>query len=212
MKRLAKLIGAVAVAALVAGCSVVSQAGSAVVVGSARMTNDEVASQYAEVRAALGGLTIDGTAADINRQLLSGFVFDQLVDAALAETGLEVTAGEIAAQRAQLVAQLGSEEALNAAAAQSAIPPSQIDRALKFSLAYQALAKHFLDPAAADQATAQNQAEAAAYELVGEKATELGVEVSPRFGRWDPDTMMILGDGTSDVIVTTEQLAQLAAQ
>lgn len=212
MKRLAKLFVAVSVAVVVAGCSVVSQAGSAVVVGGLRMTNDEIAAQQAEVRSALGELTIDGSPADINRQLVTAFVFDQLIDAALAEVGLEVTAGEIAAQRAQLVSQLGSEAALRQAAAQSAIAPSQIDRALKFSLAYQTLTNHFLDPSAADPATAQSEAEAAAYELIGKTAAELGVEVSPRYGRWDPETLMLLGDSASDVVVTMEQLAQLAAQ
>lgn len=211
MKRVVKLVLGVALATVVAGCSVVSQAGAAAVVGGERLTNDVLSARFAEVKDALGTLTVDGTDADINRQIISSFIMGQVIDRALSEAGVEVTAGDIAAQRQQLLTQLGSEQALEAAAAQSAIPASQIDATLKISLGYQALVKHFLDPEQADPAAVQQDAERATLALVSRIAAEAGVEVSPRFGTWDSENLMMLGGGTSDVLITTEQLAQLAA-
>jgi hypothetical protein len=155
-------------------------------------------------------MTIDATPADINRQIVSSFIMGEVVDAALAEAGVVVPDSAVAAQRQQLLARFGSEEALASAAAQSAIAPSQIDRALKLSLAYEYLVKHFTEADAEDPDAAAQSAERKMYALITRMSNEAPVTLSPRYGTWDAENTFIVAGSTSDVLVTLDQLAALA--
>ncbi|MEY3277549.1 MAG: hypothetical protein RLZZ426_35 [Actinomycetota bacterium] len=205
MKSVFKLAATVILIGSVAACGLIDRAGAAAVIGENSMSTDQVIAEYNSVMAALGDQAVPGTPIEINRALLSSYVVATLVDDIILKAGIEIDPAELKVVRAQLIADLGSEEALIAAAASGAVAPQNIDRTLLTTIKFNAIGR-YLDPNGTE--TTQSDASLAA---IVEYAKIVGVEVAPRFGTWSNESLSIAGD-SNDVSITADALAALTGQ
>ena len=166
-------------------------AGAAATYGDGRISEADLNAQVREVLAAQGkplDTSDPGVAAGVLRRMLT----EDLVDMLAASVGVTINQGSIDGMKAQYISQAGSEEAFNASLAQQGVAPSQIDDAIKLNLQAQALGMA-LDPSGTPETQGQ-----AVFSAVGGLSDELGVEISPRYGSWDPMTVSI-GPAIDDV-------------
>ena len=190
-RRLPRSIAAAALLALaVAGLSACDprEAGSAAVVGGHRVTETAV---NHDASAVLKAFEEAGTPAPANatllRALIDRAVDNQLVAVAAQRQGISVSQGQIDTLidenggRAKLSAQFATQDGLW-------LPPGQIDDLARSSLIQIALGNKL---APGGQATA---VDAAVTGYKAELAKDLGVEISPRYGVWDPKTLQITGN------------------
>ena len=162
--------------AVLAGCGTI-KAGSAAIVGDEQLSQVDVTDVAEEVDAELAaaGLELAIPANEVPLYIVASWVDATLVEELASDEGVTVTPGELdafladfdEAQRAQLVAD-------------RALPPSQLDRAVRAFLMQQKLAAQLAPGAGPEEQTA------ALRDAMSETAEELGVSVNPRFGSWDP--------------------------
>jgi hypothetical protein len=194
IRKVAVLVAALS---LLTGCGMTQEAGAAVVIGDQRLTNQQLESRFVSVMDALGDQQAPGTAIDVNRRLISSFVFAVTTTAVAKELGVGATDADIEAQYQSLLQQYGSKEALNAAAAAGATAPETIKTVLRTSANFKLIGLK-LDPAGSTDT--QNLK---AVQALSVKALQLGLEVAPRYGNWDFTTFS-LGDDTT-LSMTLEQ-------
>ena len=164
------------------------EAGSAAVVGSHRVTETSVNHDAALVLAAFDEA---GTPPPGNDMLLRALVVravdNELVGIAAQREGIVVTQGQIDTLinanggRAKLTPAFATRDGLW-------LPPGQVDDLARYALAQVALGNKLApggDAAAVDAAVT-------GYKV--KLAKELGVSISPRYGVWDPKTLLITGN------------------
>ena len=103
------------------------------------------------------------------------------------ELDIQITSSEIAARRAEIVEQVGGEEALPAALVSASIAPEYLEGYLRALLTTQKLGEA-LSMTGVEEAEVQ----ARIQELYVAKINELKIKVSPRYGTWDPATGSII--------------------
>ena len=103
------------------------------------------------------------------------------------ELDIQITSSEIAARRAEIVEQVGGEEALPAALVSASIAPEYLEGYLRALLTTQKLGEA-LSMTGVEEAEVQ----ARIQELYVAKINELKIKVSPRYGKWDPTTGTII--------------------
>ena len=113
------------------------------------------------------------------------------------ELDIQITSSEIAARRAEIVEQVGGEEALPAALVSASIAPEYLDGYLRALLTTQKLGEA-LSMTGVEEAEVQ----ARIQELYVAKINELKIKVSPRYGTWDPETGTIIASVPASDAVT----------
>ena len=211
MKALVKGLALTVVTVVLAGCSVVSMAGAAATVDGLRLSNDEVAASYDAVAKLTAGQGSQFTAAELNRQIVGYFVFSHLVLKLGESQGVDVTDAQLAQYRKSYADQSGGEKKLQVAAAASGIAPDQIDLILRMSMTFDAMVSKYIDPTNEDVQAATDAATNEVYSKLAELAKTVEVEVAPRYGSWSSEQLTMSDLAFSDVVVTTDQLAQMAA-
>lgn len=195
-------IVAVAASVMLAGCAGLGQAGSAATVGEVAISNDTLASETSAVQEQRG--VPAGTAdAALTLSVLQRLIITELVDQAAIDQGVTITPTEIDAATAELEAQLGGVEGLQAAFLDSNISTGQIPRQIELSLQVQKLGAALApdaDPAGQQQALVQ---------YVTGFGLQEGIEVSPRFGTWDAGTLSI-GPPPTDLSTVGDAVDPLA--
>lgn len=113
------------------------------------------------------------------------------------ELDIQITSSEIAARRAEIVEQVGGEEALPAALVSASIAPEYLEGYLRALLTTQKLGEA-LSMTGVEEAEVQ----ARIQELYVAKINELKIKVSPRYGTWDPATGTIIASVPASDAVT----------
>jgi hypothetical protein len=179
------LATALATAVLVlSGCSSAQQAGSAATIGDTRISESHLGAQVQEVLVAQGQ-SPTATNDSLTSQTLARLVTVELVDKLAAEKGVVVTQGQIDEQLAAYEAQAGDRKAVESQFVASGVAPSQIESVVRLNLQAQALGVA-LDP----KGSAEEQGQAV-FDAVVAIGNELGTDVSPRYGTWDPNTLQL---------------------
>ena len=167
------------VAGLLTGCTP-GQVGIAASVGEDRLTvsalQDRTNALLAEVGAAQ---RLSGIAQNL---ALTFFVSSRVVERAAAEQGIEVTAGEVATATAAILDSEQADQILNGAVNRG-VPPSDLERFIRDALLRERIA-----------------ATAPLEEVLTATARETPVQVSPRYGTFDPVTLTVtpqVGGGLS---------------
>jgi hypothetical protein len=165
-------------------------AGQAARVGTAALTVTDVQSRSQEVldiAAAAEATEIDGAA--LNRAQVGTWVRGELSDLAAEREGITITDGEIDRFLDQVVAANGTtlEQLETAIALQDDfwISPSYLDEYVRSFLQQEAVAKALV-PNGSDA-----ERQAALITALTEVGDEAGVDVSPRYGEWDPATGVV---------------------
>jgi hypothetical protein len=204
---ISKKIGLVFAAALLAGCSTLNQAGAAVVVGDERLTIAQLDAYSAEVREVLAA---DGSAGieqsvEFNRIMVQNYVLDQLAALMAAEYGVSATEAQIEAIFQEQVAAVGSEEILYQMAASAGIAPSFLDDYFRSLVNLQNVAAYLGN---GDSDAGLDMAVGALSAITA----EVGVEVSDRYGVWDPQNLLVSPLGNDAVLDLEDYSALISAE
>lgn len=184
MRRVLQAAVLVGALVLTSGCALIDRSGAAAVVDGVRYTDTQLADDFASMSKALGKQAQPGSMEEVNRNFITIFISDRIIQKAIAENGVEVDKATVGKLRRSLEQQLGSEQGLEAFAASKGIAPDQIWTVLRNSVLTTDLGAKLIGGTNTDD---QNSA-ATAY-LAG-LAKTMSIEVSPRFGTWDAGQMV----------------------
>lgn len=183
MKRKVLVVLAIASALVLAGCSNVTMAAK---VGKKEITTKQVQTSINNIlkeRSKFDTTNNQNLAkgAQLNLSVLQFHLYSALFDAIAAGAKLPVTDGDIAKERAALIAQIGSEDKLPMALANASIATEDFPRYLR-SVVIVAKLKQAL-VAAGDTSTDGSGLQ----KVIIAAGKREGVQINPRYGAWDAE-------------------------
>jgi len=113
-------------------------------------------------------------------------IISVVLDQIISEKKITVTAADVAARRAEIITQIGSEADLPKALVSASLAPSNLDKYLKIIL----ISEKLNTLVVSEGATAETAGEAVT-KLVTDTAKKLGVKVNSRYGKWNAATATI---------------------
>jgi hypothetical protein len=176
-------IGLLSISLGLSGCS--SQtAGAAAVVGDQRISESELDTEVQDTLDLQGLSSMDSSneliVSTLN-QLITGILVNELSD----REKITVAQGEIDDLRLQYVAQAGGQEAFEASIGEQGISPGEVDSIISVNLQVAKLGDILSPSGDADAKSAE------VFIAISELSSELGTEVAPRFGTWDPENLSV---------------------
>lgn len=184
-RRRAMIAGLAAAGLLVTGCGDVSP-GAAAVVGDDRISERELTEQVEQVLIAQGR-PVDSSSQALVVTTLDRMITTSLVEQLAEQEGIEVTQGELDATLANYAEASGGQEAFEEALVQQDLAPDDIPEIIRVNILAQKLSFE-LDP----QGSPESQS-AAIFNAVTAFSEQVGTEVSPRYGTWDPVSLAVGG-------------------
>ncbi len=183
--RLAALvcIGVMAATIGLSGCGTPT-AGAAAVVGDQRISEATLNSEVQSVLS-LQGLPATDSSNELITSTLNQMITTILVDELASREKIEVTQGEIDDLRLQYIAQAGGVEAFESQIIQQGIAIDDVDSIIRVNIQVSQLGD-VLSPN-----TEPDAKSAAVFLALSELSSEIGTEVSPRFGTWDPENLTV---------------------
>jgi hypothetical protein len=178
----------VATGLLLTGCSNVDAALS---LGDTKITTEELQTNVDSILAERAKVDTSQMQLESGEPLLRNQLNFRLLILAFSEIekelDIQITSSEIASSRAEIIEQVGGEEALPAALVSASIAPEYLEGYLRALLTTQKLGEA-LSMTGVEEAEVQ----ARIQELFVAKINELKIKVSPRYGTWDPATGTII--------------------
>ncbi len=191
----------VATGLLLTGCSNVDAALS---LGDTKITTAELQGNVDSILAERAKVDTSQMQLDTGETLLRNQLNFRLLLLAFSEIekelDIQITSSEIAASRAEIIEQVGGEEALPGALVSASIAPEYLDGYLRALLTTQKLGE-----ALSQTGVAEAEVQARIQELFVAKINELKIKVSPRYGTWDPATGTIIAAVAASDAVTPSQ-------
>ncbi len=185
------LRGRVALAALatvaalgLSACAGLGEAGSAATVGDTQITTEQLTNSVDAIQEQRGQAPGEPDLALVTGTLQRKII-TELVDLACAAQGVTVSQGDIDLTLLGYDSQFGGRDAVIQAFLENGVPAEEIEEQARLSLQVQALGVALVPDA--DQAGQQQ----AVVQYVTGFGLETGVDVSPRFGTWDPLTLQL---------------------
>ena len=187
---------------LLTGCSNVDAALS---LGDTKITTAELQANVDVILAERAKVDTSQMQLDSGETLLRNQLNFRLLLATFSEIAkefeIQITSSEIAGRRAEIIEQVGGEEALPGALVSASIAPEYLDGYLRALLITQKLGEAF-----GLTGGAEADVQARIQELFVEKVDELKIKVSPRYGKWDPTTGTIIAAvAASDAVTPSEE-------
>ncbi len=176
--------------AVLSGCSDSPKlAGSAVVINGKVIPASEVAERVDKVRAQIqvtdpALISEVPSLIQINQRAVDHFVRAALFEEVVAREGIKVTERDVAAYRDEVFAQYAQETIEAQLVSQNAVPADDVN-----GFMYEIMVQRILMEKLAPGADNQTQF-AAMTDYLTALSEELGVELNPRFGKWDPDNLI----------------------
>jgi len=179
----AAVLAVAALTALTACGAQPSHQGAAAVVGGERISIATVDARVAAVRDAAarqnGGPRTER--AGLAKRMVADLVLDRVIDQALADRRLTVSASEVADARGSDARLLGGDSELQRELLlKQGVPADEIDAFYRQQLGIHKLA------AAQGQDARTAAGDAAIRKALAEAGTRLDITVNPRYGQWDP--------------------------
>ena len=183
--RLAAIVGIGAIAATIglSGCGTPT-AGAAAVVGDQRISEATLNSEVQSVLS-LQGLPATDSSNELITSTLDQMITTILVNELANREKIEVTQGEIDDLRLQYIAQAGGAEEFEAQISQQGIAIDEVDSIIRLNIQVSQLGE-VLSPNPEPDAQS-----AAVFLAISELSSEIGTEVSPRYGTWDPENLTV---------------------
>ena len=182
--RRAGVVAAVAASVLVlSGCASATP-GAAAVVGNERISERDLTEQVEQVLRAQGR-PVDSASEALVVTTLDRMITTQLVEQLAAENEVVVTQGELDATIANYVEASGGREAFQNTLLAQDLAPDDIDELFSVNLLAQKMGVLF-DPSG----TPETQS-SAIFAAVAAYSEEVGTTVSPRYGQWDPASLLV---------------------
>ena len=192
----------VATGLLLTGCSNVDAALS---LGDTKITTAELQGNVDSILAERAKVDISQLQLDSGETLLRNQLNFRLLLLAFSEIekelDIQITSSEIAGRRAEIIEQVGGEEALPGALVSASIAPEYLDGYLRALLTTQKLGQ-----ALGQTGVAEAEIQTRIQQLFVAKINELKIKVSPRYGIWDPMTGTIIAAvAASDAVTPSEE-------
>ena len=187
---------------LLTGCSNVDAALS---LGDTKITTSELQGNVDSILAERAKVDISQMQLDSGETLLRNQLNFRLLLLAFSEIekelDIQITSSEIAGRRAEIIEQVGGEEALPGALVSASIAPEYLDGYLRALLITQKLGQ-----ALGQTGVAEAEIQTRIQQLFVAKINELKIKVSPRYGIWDPTTGTIIAAvAASDAVTPSEE-------
>ena len=186
MKRKVLVVAAVLSALVLSSCS---QVNSAAKVGKIDITTNQVQNSVNQIIKEREGFDTSQsnlpTGENLNLSVLQFHLYAALFDEIAKKTKLPITDGEVAKERAAIVARLGSEDSLPAALVNAAIAKEDFSKYLRTVVIAAKLR------AALSQASGAQAGDAELQKLLISAGKSEGVKVNPRYGTWNYETGMV---------------------
>ena len=176
--------------AVLSGCSDSPKlAGSAAIVNGEVIPASAVADRADKVRAQIqvtdpSLISEVPSLIQINQRAVDHFVRAALFEEAATREGIEITDRDVSAYRDEVFSQYSKESIEAQLVSQNAVPADEIDNFMREILLQRALMEK-LAPGAANQTQFL-----AMTDYLTSLSAELGVELNPRFGTWDPENLI----------------------
>lgn len=176
--------------AVLTGCSDSPKlAGSAVIVNGKVIPASAVADRVDKVRAQIqvtdpSLLSEVPSLIQINQRAVDNFVRASLFEEAVAREGIKITDRDVAAYRDEVFSQYSQESIEAQLVAQNAVPAENVA-----DFMYEIMVQRILMEKLAPGADNQTQF-LAMTDYLTSLSDELGVELNPRFGKWDPSNLI----------------------
>ncbi|MGW4895497.1 hypothetical protein ACWEQL_25005 [Kitasatospora sp. NPDC004240] len=183
--------GALIVTTVLAGCGQDGLAGgTAAVLDGRRIAVGTVEARVAELRQATTGGSADAREQPdgLARRAVTELVLDAVVARAVADHGLTITDGDVAAARTAEELRYGGGGQLLLALTRQGIPSAGVDDYLRQQLGIRRLAE------AAGQDADTPVGDATVRRALADASTALRVRINPRYGTWEPDRVALLPD------------------
>lgn len=184
-RTVAALVAAGLAVLSLAGCSQ-DRLGAAAVVDGRPIATEELQRATRDYLDVVPG----GDAGEAQLAILQRMIVSAVIDELAREVGVSVRDGRVAAQRDDVLRSVGGRRGLVRRLAkeqQTVLAPSDVDRWVKDRLLFNAVAAEFgggdLDPAA----PATQEALTRANDELRRTSAKMDIEVSPRYGSWDPE-------------------------
>jgi hypothetical protein len=176
--------------AVLTGCSDSPKlAGSAVVINGKVVSASAVAERVDKVRAQIqvtepALMSEIPSLVQINQRAVDHFIRASLFEEAVAREGIKVTDRDVASYRDEVFTQYSQESVEAQLLTQNAVPAEKVDEFMR-EIMIQRILMEKLAPGA------DNQTQFVAMtDYLTALSDELGVELNPRFGTWDPSNLI----------------------
>jgi hypothetical protein len=192
----------VATGLLLSGCSNVD---AAVTLGDTKITTAELQANVDLILAERAKVDTSQMQLETGETLLRNQLNFQLLLTGFAEIAkdlsIQITSSEIAGRRAQIVEQVGGEEALPGALVSASIAPADLDGYLRAIITTEKLGEALVQTGVAE-ADIQTRTQ----QLFVAKVNELKIKVNPRYGKWDATAgQVVAGDAAGDVVTPSKE-------
>ncbi len=189
-----RILAIAASALLIASCGVTDRAGAAAIVGGQKISSADVAAQVKEVRFDIEHtnpelLQTIPTEALMSQMIIDRLVLEEILTYAVKDLNIKISDAEVAAYRTDVFTQYGEDEVKAQLATQNGLANKYVDDFM-YDILVQTEIMNRLAPGQAQEVQAP-----ALFQYLSEIVAKNSVEVSPRYGSWDPQTMRtVLGD------------------
>jgi hypothetical protein len=189
---------AIATGLLLTGCS---QAENAATLGDVKITKSELQATVDSILAERKKVDISQmqleTGDELNRGQLRFKILMTVFSEIAKELKLEVTPAMITQKRAELIQSIGGEAQLSQNLVNATIAPADFETYLRAMIINSQIGQALLNSGVAEE-----EVDAKIAQLLSAKATELKVDVNPRYGKWDPASGDIVASNPAGAAVT----------
>ncbi len=198
LNKFKKISAGLVIVFLLSACG---STGSGVTVGKTEISSaqiqkyvDEILSERTKVDTSQMNLD---SGASLVRTQAQFQIISTLLDQLILDKKISVTPADVAARRADIVAQVGGESQLPSALVSASLAPSNFDKYLKIIMISEKLNELVIS----EGATAESAGDVVT-KLVTDTAKKLGVKVNSRYGKWNEETATIDEADNTDGAVT----------
>ena len=195
---LKKLTAGLVIVFLLSACGAT---GSGVTIGTKEISSAEIQKYVDEILSERAKVDTSQMNLDSGASLLRTQAQFQIISAVLDELisvkKISVTPADVAARRADIVAQVGGETELPSALVSASLAPSNLDKYLKIIMISEKLNELVISQGATEESAGE-----VVTKLVTDTAKKLGVKVNSRYGKWNAETATIDEADNTDGAVT----------
>jgi hypothetical protein len=198
LNKFKKISAGLVIVFLLSACG---STGSGVTIGKTEISSaqiqkyvDEILSERTKVDTSQMNLD---SGASLVRTQAQFQIISAVLDELISEKKISITPADVAARRADIVAQVGGEAQLPSALVSASLAPSNFDKYLKIIM----ISEKLNELVVSEGATAESAGDLVT-KLVTDTAKKLGVKVNSRYGKWNEETATIDEADNTDGAVT----------
>lgn len=183
-----RVIAVLSAVLLTTSCSFTDKAGAAAIVGDQIIKSSQVTDEVNVVRAEIESTPFEllqeiPSMAMLSRMIVDRLVLEEILKYAIDELNIDVSPAEVAEFRDSVFRNYGEPEVKAQLATRNGLASGLIDQFM-YDILIQREIMNELAPGTSEQIQS-----AVLYKYLSGLANQYGVEVSPRYGIWDPNTM-----------------------